>query len=217
MGTRERPLDRAQRRTVEQLAAAGREIRLARVSAGLSQRDVGSAAGVSRTTVWRLERGIGVEVTLSALSRVSAAVGLEASLRLFPVGDPVRDAAHVALLGRLRARIHPQFRWRTEVPLPIAGDLRAWDATIAGMGFVIGAEAETRIRDLQGVARRVNLKRKDGELDHVILLVADTRANRVALRIGAADLREAFPISQRDCLRALGEGRDPTGSSIIVL
>jgi transcriptional regulator with XRE-family HTH domain len=201
----------------EQVGIAGREIRLARIGAGLSMRDVGAAAGVSRTKVWRIERSHAPEVSLPAVSRVAAAVGLEASLRLFPAGDPIRDAAHVVLLGRLRARINGDLRWRTEVPLPTAGDLRAWDATIAGLGFVIGVEAETRIRDIQAVARRVNLKQKDGELDHVILLVADTKANRLALRLGAADLRNAFPIAQRDCLRVLRDGREPGGSSIIVL
>lgn len=201
----------------EQLGIAGREIRLARIGVGLSMRAVAPAAGVSRTTVWRIERGKATEVPLSSLSRVAAAVGLEASLRLFPAGDPIRDAAHVELLGRLRARINTDLRWRTEVPLPIVGDRRAWDATIAGLGFVIGVEAETRIRDLQAVSRRVNVKRRDGELDHVILLISDTRANRIALRLGEADLREAFPVSQRACLRALREGRDPGGSSIIVL
>jgi transcriptional regulator with XRE-family HTH domain len=201
----------------EQVGIAGREIRLARIGAGLSMRDVGAAAGVSRTKVWRIERSHAPEVSLPAVSRVAAAVGLEASLRLFQAGEPIRDAAHMALLGRLRARIDSDLRWRTEVPLPIAGDRRAWDATIAGLGFVIGVEAETRIRDIQAVARRVNLKQKDGELDHVILLVADTKANRLALRLGAADLRNAFPIVQRDCLRVLRDGREPGGSSIIVL
>jgi transcriptional regulator with XRE-family HTH domain len=217
MGTRERPQERAQRRIAEQLGIAGREIHLARVGAGLSLREVAAASGVSRTMVWRIERGSAPEVPLAAVSRIAAAVGLEASLRLFPVGDPIRDVAHVVLLGRLRARISSDLRWRTEVPLPTVGDLRAWDATIAGLGFVIGVEAETRTRDLQAVARRVNLKQKDGELDHVVLLVSDTRANRLALRLGAAELREAFPVSQRDCLRALRDGRDPGGSSIIVL
>ena len=51
----------------------------------------------------------------------------------------------------------------------------------------------------------------------MILLVADTKANRLALRLGAADLRNAFPIAQRDCLRVLRDGREPGGSSIIVL
>ena len=148
---------------------------------------------------------------------MSAAVGLKPSLRLFPDGDPVRDIAHVQLLERLHARIHPQLRWRTEVPLPIAGDPRAWDATIAGLGFIVGVEAETRVRDAQAVGRRINLKQRDGELDHLILLVAGTRANRRALAAASGELTAAFPISQRDCLRALRDGRDPGGSSIIVL
>jgi transcriptional regulator with XRE-family HTH domain len=217
MGTRERPQERARRRIAEQLGIAGREIHLARVGAGLSLRDVAAASDVSRTMVWRIERGRALEIPLSAVSRVAAALGLEASLRLYVAGDPIRDAAHVMLLGRLRARINSDLRWRTEVPLPTVGDLRAWDATIAGLGFVIGVEAETRIRDLQAVSRKVHLKQKDGELDHVILLVSDTKANRLALRLGAADLCEAFPVAQRDCLRALRDGRDPGGSSIIVL
>jgi hypothetical protein len=54
-------------------------------------------------------------------------------------------------------------------------------------------------------------------LDHVILLIADTRTNRLALRLSAADLGVVFPVSQRDALRALREGRDPGGSTIIVL
>jgi hypothetical protein len=103
------------------------------------------------------------------------------------------------------------------VPLLIHGDLRAWDATILGAYFGVGVEAETRLRDLQAAARRTNLKQRDGELDHVILLIADTRANRLALRISGAELGSAFPVSQRECLRALREGRDPGGSAIIVL
>jgi transcriptional regulator with XRE-family HTH domain len=199
------------------LASSATELREARISAGLSQRAVAEAAGVSHSTVSRLERQRSPDASVLVIARVGAAVGLKPTLRLYPDGDPIRDAGHVQLLERLHARIHAQLRWRTEVPLPIPGDLRAWDATIAGLGFVIGVEAETRIRDAQAVARRTNLKQRDGELDHVILLFADTRANRLALRLGAADLSEAFRVSQRDCLRALREGRDPGGNSIIVL
>jgi transcriptional regulator with XRE-family HTH domain len=217
MATRDRPIDRANRAVALLVSSTARELREARHAAGLSQRAVASAAGVSHPTVSRVERGVSPEVSLLVIARLSAVVGLKPTLRLFPDGDPIRDIAHVQLLERLHARIHPQLRWRTEVPLPIGGDARAWDATIAGFGFVVGVEAETRVRDAQAVGRRINVKQRDGELDHVILLVADTRANRLALRLGASGLAEAFPISQRDCLRALREGRDPGGSSIVVL
>jgi transcriptional regulator with XRE-family HTH domain len=216
MATRDRPVDRANRAVALLVSSTARELREARQAAGLSQRAVASAAGVSHPTVSRVERGVSPEVSLLVIARLSAVVGLKPTLQLFPDGDPIRDIAHVHLLERLHARIHPQLRWRTEVPLPIAGDPRAWDATIAGLGFVVGVEAETRVRDAQAVGRRINLKQRDGELDHVILLVAGTRANRRAL-VAASGLAEAFPISQRDCLRALREGGDPGGSSIIVL
>lgn len=216
MATRDRPIDRANRTAASLVAATALELRQARINAGLSQRAVADAAGVSHPTVSRIERGTSPEVSLLVIARLGAAVGLKPALRLYPDGDPIRDLAHVQLLERLHDRIAPQLRWRTEVPLPIHGDLRSWDATIAGLGFVIGVEAETRLRDVQALARRTNLKQRDGELDHVILLVAGTRANRRALAV-AAGLTDAFPVSQRECLRALGMGRDPGGSAIIVL
>ena len=217
MATRDRPLDRANRTATAMVAAAAEELRRARTNGGLSQRDVAQAAGVSHATVSRIERAASPEASLIVLARIASVVGLKPSLRFYPDGDPLRDTAHLRLLERLHQRIHPDLRWRTEVPLLIQGDLRAWDATILGADFGVGVEAETRLRDLQAAARRTNLKLRDGELDHVILLIADTRANRLALRMGAADLGAAFPVSQRDCLRSLREGRDPRGSAIIVL
>jgi transcriptional regulator with XRE-family HTH domain len=217
MATRDRPTDRASRTAAALVAATALELRQARVAAGLSQRAVADAAGLSHPTVSRVERGASPELSLLVVARLSAVLGLKPSIRLFPDGDPIRDVAHVKLLERLHMRIHPNLRWRLEVPLPIPGDLRAWDATIAGMGFVVGVEAETRIRDAQAVARRTNLKQRDGELDHVVLLVADTRANRRALSSSAAELIPTFPGTQRQVLRALAEGRNPGQSAIIVL
>jgi hypothetical protein len=49
----------------------------------------------------------------------------------------------------------------------------------------------------------------------VILLVADSRHNRHVLRLAAKDFAEAFPISSRDALAALREGRPPPGSAIV--
>jgi transcriptional regulator with XRE-family HTH domain len=216
MGTRERPIDRANRLSATLLAEAGREIRLARIGAGLSQCQVARAAGVSHPTVSRIERGKAPTVSVLVLARVCAAVGLDLSLRLFLGDDPIRDAAHVRLLERLRVHLHPALRWQSEVPLPLPGDRRAWDATIRGEGFTLGVEAETRIRDAQAVVRKTNLKQRDGRLDHVLLLVADTRGNRAAIHHAADQLGE-YPITQRDALQALREGRDPGGSALVIL
>ena len=68
------------------------------------------------------------------------------------------------------------------MPLPNAGDRRAWDAVIGIARVRIGVEAETRARDEQELERRLSLKRRDGGVDHVILLLADTRSNRLFVR-----------------------------------
>ena len=217
MATRDRLLRRANRTANDLVRVCGAEIRLSRVTAGLSQRDVGDAAELSHATVSRIERGISREVSVLSLAKLATVVGLDLSVRLYPGGDPIRDAAQFGLLSRLRGRIHPDLRWRTEVPLPLPGDRRAWDAVIAGPGFVVGVEAETRLRDIQAVARRTNLKQRDGGLDRVLLLVADTRANRHALRQASDVLSTGFPVAQRDALRALNAGRAPAGNALIVL
>jgi transcriptional regulator with XRE-family HTH domain len=217
MGTRERPVDRANRHVGRLLLTTGHELREARVGAGLSLREVGSAAGVSHSTLSRIERGRSPEASIVVLARVAATVGLELGVRLYPDGDPIRDAAQVSLLGRLRDRCSPKLRWQYEAPLPIPGDRRAWDAVILGVGVRIGVEAETRLRDAQAVARRINLKQRDAEMDHVILLVADTRANRAAIAAARAELAELFPVAPRVALRALAEGRSPGGNTLILL
>jgi hypothetical protein len=155
-------------------------------------------------------------VDIQTLAAMAAAVGLELRVRAFPAGDPIRDAAQQRLLERFRPRLHRSLPWSTEVPLPIAGDLRAWDALIRGPGWRVGVEAETVLDDVQALERRLALKRRDGDVDHVILLVADTRRNRQALASAPAafaDLR----LRTRELLAALRDGRDPGESGIVIL
>lgn len=147
---------------------------------------------------------------------VGAVLGLSVSLRAYPAGDPIRDAAHSKLLERFRRRLHPSLRWRTEVPLPNAGDPRAWDAVVSGIEWRDAVEAETGVDDAQALERRVELKRRDGAMDHVILLIADTRRNRDAL-VAAPAAFAAFPLRTRQILGALGAGRDPGNSGIVLI
>jgi len=107
-------------------------------------------------------------------------------------------------------------RWSTEVPLPIPGDLRAWDAVVRGSTWRIGVEAETVIDDVQAVDRRLALKRRDGDVDHVILLVSDTPRNRRALAAAEAAFGD-LPLRTRDVMAALHNGRDPGGNGIVFL
>jgi hypothetical protein len=78
-------------------------------------------------------------------------------------------------------------------------------------------EAETRVHDAQAQQRRLVLKQRDGGVDHVILLLADTRHNRMVLRGAGSVLTEAFPMPARDLLASLAAGTNPGASGIVVL
>jgi transcriptional regulator with XRE-family HTH domain len=217
MGVREGRAARAQDRSARQVRAVGRDIRLARQLAGLSMPELSRATGISPSAWSRLERGVLSDVSMARLAIAADSVGLELGIRLYPHGDAVRDGAHLRLLERLRARLHPRLGWRTEVPLGGDRELRAWDASISDGRQRIVVEAETRLTDLQAVERRLNLKLRDGGEALVILLVAETRNNRAALRAAAGGWRVAFPIGTRASLATLAEGRLPTQSAIVVL
>jgi transcriptional regulator with XRE-family HTH domain len=194
--------------------------RLARTGAGLSQAEIGRAIGVSHARIGRLERGDVSYPDLGLLGAYCAVLGLDLSIRAYPAGDPIRDQAQLALLERFRRRLHPTLRWRTEVPLPIDGDLRAWDAEIRGRQaepWRARVEAETRLNDGQALERRLALKLRDDPDGHLILLVSDTRSNRAALRSLGVGLRERLPLGTRHVLAALAAGQDPGGSGIVVM
>jgi transcriptional regulator with XRE-family HTH domain len=216
MGTKSAATDRARRRIGEDDRRVRADIAGARRNSGLSQDAVGAACGISGSTEGRIENGITRTVDIRTLAAMAAAVGLELRLRAYPAGDAIRDAGQVRLLERLKARLHPLLAWSTEVPLPIPGDLRAWDALIRGPSWRIAVDAETVLDDIQALERRLALKRRDGDVDHVILLVADTARNRRAIASAPASFAD-FPLRTRQILAALRDRRDPDGSGIVIL
>ena len=217
MPPRFRPIHEGTRQAARIRRELGEEIREARLAAGLSQAQLGHAVGSSQQEVSRIERGQAPWLSFHTAACLLAATGHTLSARSFPAGPPVRDAAHLALLERLRATLAPSFAWATEVPIAIGGDRRALDALITGAGVRIGVEAETRIRDVQALQRELEQKRRDARLDRVILLVLASRANHRLLRDGAQALRRALPLHTRGVLAALRRGRDPGSDGIVVL
>jgi len=207
----------ASQRAIRLLIEMGRELHAARVTHGLSQAVVAAAAGLTQAQVSRIERGLYPGVTLDALARLAATVGLDLSVKLYPAGQPIRDQGHVALLARFRKAVGEEWKWAAEVPLPIPGDKRAWDRLLAGIRseVTVGIEAETRPTDMQELQRRVSLKKRDGGVDRVVLVLADTAWCRRLVRLN--DVSEAFPIPGKVALKALAEGRDPGGDAIVLI
>lgn len=178
--------------------------------------DVAAPLGLSRSQVSRVERGLS-PLDLETLARLFALLGLELSARAYPAGDPIRDAAQSALIDRLRATAHPSIRWRTEVPFPDPGDLRAWDATGQATDLRVAIEAESRLHDLQALGRRLGLKVRDGGFDRLILVVADTRSNRYVVRTHADWVAEHFPLPGRRALELLRAAVQPPQDALILL
>jgi transcriptional regulator with XRE-family HTH domain len=189
----------------------------ARLDSGISQQAAGRAAGMSRAQFGRIERGEIASLSIDQLCRAAAAVGLKVSLRSFPDGDPARDAGQLAILERFRQRLPGDPLWRTEVPLPMPGDRRAWDGLLVLGRRRAGCECETRLRDAQSVEPRLALKLSDGQVDIVLLIVPDTVANRRFLDQHREQLRGLLPLDSRQVLDAFRRGDLPEKSGIVIV
>jgi transcriptional regulator with XRE-family HTH domain len=216
-GTRRNPIHEAAIQADWSLREIGRELRLARIAAGLSQRQVASALGWSQARVSHVEHGQYPSARLRDLSRFAAVVGMRLWSRVYPGVRHVVDGPQLALLGRLHRRVDPAAGWDLEVPMPIEGDLRAADGRIRLATCSVLVEAITRLADAQAQVRAAQRKRRDLGCDHLILLIGETGANRRALHEAGHAFVAAFPITQRAALRALAAGRDPGGDAIILL
>ena len=100
---------------------------------------------------------------------------------------------------------------------PTRGDLRAADAVMRRAATRIMVEAFTRFADTQAQTRAVRLKARDLGIDRVIIVVAESNANRRALASASDILAADFPLRTRSVLAALSAGRDPGANGIVVV
>jgi transcriptional regulator with XRE-family HTH domain len=191
------------------------ELREARLAAGVSQDHVARMAGLGQSKISRIERAQRTSARVDELAQLCAALGLRLTLRVYPDGAAVRDAGQLRLLHRFRGELDVKFGWRSEVPVVGVGDSRAWDVVLDGPG-TIGIDAETRLRDVQAVQRRSELKWRDGGLDRLVLLVAATRHNRIVVRENRAALASTFPADTAEVMAALRRGMLPPRNRIVV-
>lgn len=219
MPARHAAVDRGRVRGEELVRRFARELREAQISRGLSQREVAAAVGIPRSTVGRIEtcRTLNASVRLACM--LGAAVGLDVSLGIYPGSNHLRDAGQMRVMHRFAAKLGDMWRWRHEVELRISHDQRAWDAEgvhkVTGLRLTV--EVETRMHDMQAVLRRLALKRRDGDVDRLILVVADTRVNRMAIELARDMIASAFPCSARRALAYLAVGEDPGADALIML
>ena len=109
----------------------GGDFRELRLSAHVTQADVGRAIRVDRSRISRMERG-DIEVSDRVRARAAAALGAELRLAIFPSGEPlIYDAAHARMVEAIVAAAGPS--WTTTLELPVPGQgRRSVDVALRG-------------------------------------------------------------------------------------
>jgi transcriptional regulator with XRE-family HTH domain len=216
--TRETRLQRGRRRGEALVATSIGELRAQRIGLSISQRSLAAQLGCSQSEYSRLELiDNPAAISVVRLAEVAALLGLELALSLHPAGDPLRDKGHQALIDRFRAILAPRFHVLAEVPFPAPGDPRVWDLILRIEEFLLGVEAETRIRDLQALVRRIRQCERDGGVDEILLILSDSAVNRRHVGELRLALGERYATPPRSLLRALRQGERPIGSGVLLL
>lgn len=213
----ERRIDRGSRIATEIHLRLARELREERIAAGLSQRRLARAAGITHSSISRIEAGRAPATTIKRYAQLFALLGNRLTMRVHPEGSPLKDAAQLRTLDRLRPRVHPSVRHRTEVLIGTPGDLRSWDMALDTADGTAYVDSESILSDLQGLERRLAAKQRDSGAAIVILLVARTARNLAVLRAHGHVLRVRFPVDSRTALRLLGDGQLPKANALIVV
>jgi transcriptional regulator with XRE-family HTH domain len=206
----------------------GLAIRRVRVRLGWRQQDLAAKAGVSQSTVSRLERGHIGSLSLDAIRQVAASVDVYvAVLPRWRGGDLDRllNAGHSALHNEVAAMFRTEFPdWTItpEVSFSIYGergviDLVAWHPARRALLII---ELKTDISDVNELIGTFDRKRRlawqiardrgwDPSTVSGWLIVGPGRTNRARISAHAAVLRAAFPARARDMHAWL---RDPVGT-----
>ena len=217
MPSRRRRLDEAKRAGVAQLTNLGSEFRTAREQAGMSQEALAETLGWRREKIGRIENAHLRSATLFDLVVHSGALGLTMRTKVYPDGPPLRDVGQLSVSQRLLQRVSGNWRTQMEVPLTLPGDRRAFDMWLSTDSVSVAVEVVTRLRDVQAQIRAAHLKWRDSDAKRLVVVVAQSHANRRALRSLGDLLATDFPVGPRAALAALAEGRDPGGNAIVVV
>lgn len=217
MANRTRALDEARRLWNRLAHEVGDQLRTGRHILGITQTALGAVIGVSQSEISRRELGRSRRLTGAQLAVHAAGVGLKVSVKLWPVGGGVRDAAQARHIAAFVARVGRPWKVTLEAPLPIAGDLRAVDVLLTAGDVRIAVEVITRLADLQAQVRAAHTKARDIGATRLILAIAGTHANRNALIAVRASLIASFDLDSRRLMADLAAGRDPGRDGIVLL
>jgi transcriptional regulator with XRE-family HTH domain len=188
----------------------GLGVRALRRRRGWTQEDLAAKAQVSRTAVWRIERGHADRVTVHVLVRVAAALAARIDVRLLWQGeglDRLLDAGHADLIERtLELLASADWLVATEVSFNVRGERGSIDilAFHPATGSLVVIEVKSVVPDVQAMLGGIDRK---GRLAWIIardrgwdvtsvtrlLVLPDDRTARRRVERHAATFRTALP------------------------
>jgi transcriptional regulator with XRE-family HTH domain len=209
----------------------GRAVLVLRRRKGLTQVELARRAGLSASTVSRIERGLMAGLTLRVLRTVAEPLGMRIELRArWPGGDIDRllDAAHAGLVEAcLRILRHMGWSVIPEASFSIYGergsvDVLAWHPASQALLIV---EVKSRIVDVQGLLSALDRKRRlapriaaergwKPQIVGVWLAVAAGRTNRRHLAQHRRTFAAALPGDGEGCCAGYAIPQAPQLSSL---
>ena len=104
MATRESRLERGRRRGRFLISRSLGDVRTARVNLGISQTTMARELQLSQAAYSCIEADK-AELSVMRLAEIASVLGMEISVNLHPIGDPVRDRGQQALIKRFRGSL----------------------------------------------------------------------------------------------------------------
>lgn len=193
----------------------GLRIRRARLAKGRRQAELADAAGVSQSTISRLELGLGARVPIETWIQVAAAAGLDFTIDLWPTTEP-RDAL-------TQERMH-----RLVVAKALTGGWTAWtvadvtvlerpdrrEVALAQVWDVIG-DVGAAIRDLEWTIDLERAERgEDWRVSGFVVILSTGHDRRRTVENGGS-MNRAFPVRGGNWLVALAGGPMPNGTGML--
>lgn len=200
---------RGAERARAQATATGKSIRQSRHVAGMSREEAASRAGISRSTLERIERGTPT-VTLANLTAAADAVGLDLVCGTYPGREPsLRDSGQLSIAEWLAAQADG--RWRLTLEEPAGDHGEAIDQVFWGPSEILAVEIDRFLLDWQNQLRRWRRKCEWLAARHarpvrLVVAVTDTRRNRTAIEPFLEVVQRTFPATTRDVMHAIRTG-----------
>jgi transcriptional regulator with XRE-family HTH domain len=202
------------------MADLAADIERMREDAGLSQRQLATAAGISNSTLSVIERGA-ARPSPEVAARIAAVLGADLAIRLYPgTGPTIHDRFQTPMIEALLSILHLSWRATPEVGL-----LRSVRGSIdlvleRAEPPLVACEAHSQLRRLEQQVRWVVMKsdalaEQRGRPTSRLLAIRSTRLNRSVASEFSAFLNAAYPAPYAQVVSSLVDGTPWPGAGLL--